>query len=676
MYRNRILSLLFIVLSTGLQAQTDSTKEINLEEIVVKAFEQNRRLKDIPAAVNLIGPRALGRFNDNSIVAAINSMPGVRMEERSPGSYRLNVRGSSSRSPFGVRNVKIYYNDLPYTDPGGQTYLNQLGFYNIQSAEIIKGPGSSLYGAGTGGVMLIESLGENAEAGLTSGYTTGSFNLQHAYSTITTASEKFISRVSYQHLGTDGYRDHSKMSRDVLSWNGIFKINEKRQLKTTFLYSDLYYQTPGALNLSEYKANPKSARPGSANAKAAIYQKTFIAGASYTQQLTSSISNKTVLYGAFTELRNPNLRGYDRSSEPHVGGRSVFTYNLPLARSAINFNAGAEWQQGFATANSFKNVGGNADSIRYYDDIRNRQSILFAQAIYDVNDWSFTAGASWNWLNVKAQRFTPRALGEQERKFDNEIAPRFSILKKIAAYTIYAGISKGFSSPTTSELLPTGGNINFQLNAEYGTNYDLGVRTTLFDKLYIDVNAFSFALKNTIVQRRDALGGDFYVNAGRTKQRGIETYISYPFFAASANSGLFWVSHSFHDFNYKEFERGANDFSGKRIPGAPQQALFSGIDFMVHGFQTAVTYLYTSKIPLNDANSFYADAYHLLGLKIGYQKAIDRISLKFFAGVDNLLNEHYSLGNDINGFGGRFYNAAPERNYYAGLNLSWNKKKE
>ena len=60
------------------------------------------------------------------------------MDERSPGSYRLNIRGSSLRSPFGVRNVKIYYDGIPFTDPGGNTYLNQLGFYNIQSVEILK----------------------------------------------------------------------------------------------------------------------------------------------------------------------------------------------------------------------------------------------------------------------------------------------------------------------------------------------------------------------------------------------------------------------------------------------------------------------------------------------------------------------------------------------------------
>jgi iron complex outermembrane receptor protein len=243
------------------------------------------------------------------------------------------------------------------------------------------------------------------------------------------------------------------------------------------------------------------------------------------------------------------------------------------------------------------------------------------------------------------------------------------------AFTIYTGISKGFSSPTTSELRPTGGAINNQLEAEYGTSYDFGVRATLFNKLNVDINAFSFGLKSTIVQRRDALGGDFYVNAGSTKQHGIESYLSYPFSVTNSTNGLIWISHSFHDFTYKEFAKGNDDFSGKRLPGEPKHALSSGIDYGIKGLRVALTHSYSGKVPLNDANSFYADAYHLLGFRLSYEKTINRIGVRVFAGAENLLDEQYSLGNDINGFGGRFFNAAPGRNYYAGLNFIWNKKK-
>ena len=291
------------------QNERDSLAEIQLDEVIVKAYEQNRKLSEIPAAVNYIGRQTWERFGAAQIVQAVNTTPGVRMEERSPGSYRFNIRGSALRSPFGVRNVKVYYNDLPYTNPGGNTFLNQLGNYNYGSLEIIKGPGSSLYGAGTGGVLLIESMGNNNEQpGAIAEYTGGSYGLQNIYGAVITGAEKFTSKTSYQHQQSSGYRAHSELRRDVLSWTGNFKWDENRQLKTTFVYGDLFYETPGALTVAEYNTDPKKARqgnaffPGAEAAGASVRQKTFLAGASYTQQLLTKLQSKTVFYGSFTQL--------------------------------------------------------------------------------------------------------------------------------------------------------------------------------------------------------------------------------------------------------------------------------------------------------------------------------------------------------------------------------------
>ena len=169
--------LLLLCFSCFSQEETDTLK--TLDEVTVRAFEQNRHVKEIPASVNYISQSQLARFNNTSILPAINNTPGVRMEERSPGSYRMNIRGSTLRSPFGVRNVKIYWNDLPLTDPGGNTYLNQLGYYNFNSIEIIKGPGSSLYGAGSGGVMLINGFPDKWVQGTDVSFITGSYGLRN-----------------------------------------------------------------------------------------------------------------------------------------------------------------------------------------------------------------------------------------------------------------------------------------------------------------------------------------------------------------------------------------------------------------------------------------------------------------------------------------------------------------
>jgi iron complex outermembrane receptor protein len=243
---------------------------------------------------------------------------------------------------------------------------------------------------------------------------------------------------------------------------------------------------------------------------------------------------------------------------------------------------------------------------------------------------------------------------------------------------LYASISKGFSPPSTAELFPTGSLTNFGLNAEEGTNYDIGVKARFWNKLYVDADAFWFALKNTIVQRHDAGGGDYYANAGKTDQHGIETYLSYPLLQGKwFEQSLFWISHTWHDFHYKDFKQVNNDFSGNQMPGDAKHTISTGIDATTKGgFNAAIIYYYSGKIPLNDANTAYADAYEVVGAKLGYQKWIkDKWRFRFMAGADNLLDEKYSLGNDLNAFGGRYYNAAPGRNYYVAVLIQWVSKK-
>lgn len=680
----------FIISTAQAQQEEDSTQRYTaLPDVTIKAFEQNRRVSTVPAAINVINRQTLNLFSPTSIVQAVNTMPGVRMEERSPGSYRFNIRGSSLRSPFGVRNVKVYFNDIPITDPGGQTYLNELGYYNYNSIEVIKGPASSLYGAGTGGTLLIESMNQNEQPGATVEYSTGSYNLQNIYAAISTGSEKLVSRATFQHQQNNGYRNQSELRRDVQSWTGLFRMNENKFLKVSYLYGDLFYETPGALTKAEYDVNPKAARPAAGAfpsaeaARAFVRQRMFLAGASYTQHFAPKWENKSVLYGMFTELRNPAVRNYGKNSEPHVGARTLFTFRQAFNQSSFNFIIGGEWQEGFSSAAVHKNVSGSPDSLRTYDEIHNKQQMIFSQASLDLNaGWSLIGGASWNWLNVRFERFTPAPLGFQKRKFDNQIAPRIAVMKRLKIegneFNVYSGVSRGFSPPTKDELVPTGSAVNLGLNAEEGTNYDVGVKARIANKLYIDVDAFLFDLTNTIVQRRDAGGGDYYINSGKTNQHGIETYLSYPLFQGKTfEQSLFWISHTWHDFEYRSFKQVANDFSGNQMPADAKHTISTGIDATTRkGLNAAVTFYHSGKVPLNDANTAFADAYSIVGAKIGYQKWVsNKWRMRLVAGADNLLDQKYSLGNDLNAAAGRYYNVAPGRNFYVSLLVQWVSKK-
>lgn len=680
-----LISMIFHQLIAQTGEQTDSSEV--LEAVVVRGYEQNRRLLEISAPVSVINKTQLERFSNLTILPAINTSAGVRMEERSPGSYRLNIRGSSLRSPFGVRNVKLYWNNIPFTDPGGNTYLNQLSFHNVSSVEILKGPASSLYGAGTGGAVVIKSFPVLWKPGVSMNYVAGSFDHHLINSSVQFGNDHSQHSISFTHQETEGYRVQSAMDRDVLTYEAKLKAGEHDQVNVFFLYGDLYYQTPGGLTKAQYEANPKAARPAAGmfpsavQAGAAIYQKTFLAGFSNEHQFGPAFSNTTSLYGAFTEIENPAIRNFEKRNEPHAGTRTVFSYKADIQKSKLNLILGGELQKGFSNIKVYRNRQGISDSLQTDDEVNNLQYFVFSQAELELSaGWIFTLGASLNKATIDFSRVSSVPPVKQKRTYNNEIAPRFSVLKKLNAnLAAYASVSKGFSPPTLAELLPSTSIINTSLEAEDGTNYEIGSRGSFFqDRLYIDINAFWFSLKNTLAQRRDASGADYFENAGSTRQRGVETSINwYPVRRATAfiSDWRVFASHTWHHFEFKDYKQINVDLSGKKLPSVAPHVVASGIDVTTEiGLYSNINYYYSDAVPLNDANTDFATSFHLLGARLGFRKPIsNHFRLDIFGSVDNILNTAYSLGNDINAAAARYYNAAPGINYSAGIGVVWSR---
>lgn len=651
-----------------------------LDEVEVHAFGQQTKLRTSNIAMQTLGVAALNRDNKISLVNSFNTIAGVKMEERSPGSYRINIRGSSLRSPFGVRNVKVYWNDIPVTDPGGNTYFNQFAFNNFNDVEIYKGPASGMYGAGTGGLIMLNTPFKQQE--IKAAYTAGSYGSHLTSGVAGWYNNNQNGQVAFSHQQGNGYRIQSHMKRNNFSYAGSIKINDQQTIYTNLLLNDLYYQTPGGLTLAEYKANARQARPASGTfpsaveAKAAIWQKNFLLGITHQYFINNRFNLKTTVYGALAQVKNSAIRNFEQRHEPHFGGRTTLSYEKKFESGGLlQWLFGAEYQHGIFSTKVSNNVAGAPGVLQTNDAIKINGLSVFAQVVYAItNSWIFTGGLSENKSSLAFTRLTNEPATVQKFSYDNELAPRISIIKKIKNdLSLIATVSKGFSPPTVAELLPSTG-ILTALKAEHGWNYELTARQFLWrGRLHLEATGFYFNLEDGLVQRRDAAGADYFTNAGRIKEKGAELLAQY-IYVASKKSIFNYLNYraalTFSHFRYGNFVNAQGDFSGKVVPGIPaNNASLSADVYLKKGFYTNISYYASQKIFLNDANTATANPYHLLGCKAGYKNQYRKWKYDFFAGADNLLNQTYSLGNDINAAAGRYYNAAPKRNYYAGLVL-------
>jgi iron complex outermembrane receptor protein len=679
-------SLLFALTISSLQlfAQNKSDTTKRLQEVVIKPFFTEQPLMRTTGSIGLIDQTVFDRQSANSFVSSVNTISGVRMEERSPGSYRLSIRGSLLRSPFGVRNVKTYFDDFPLTDAGGNTYLNALDIAAAGQLQILKGPQGSIYGANSGGVILIQPQYPTDTTQIGLRLEGGSFGTFHQNANVAKQFKKYSFSLTQAYQRSDGYREHSNMERKYFQLLQKLDYAPNANLKALVFYSDLSYNTPGGLTAAQYLDNPRASRLATAFTKSAIeqnagiYSKTLYGGVSNTWDISSHFKHVISVYATHTDFKNPFITNYEKRDENTLGLRSYFEYNTKVQSSNLKFNIGVESARTGTEFENYDNNFGVPGAVQSIDDLTAKTSFAFAQLGFDVMDKLLVElSVSANLNKYDYETLQPIAIAKRERKFDNQVLPRFALSYLVTPdLTLRGSISKGYSAPTTSEVRPSNNVINLDLEPEYGWNYETGFRLQALDKkLFLDVTGFYYNLKSAIVRRVDENMSEFFVNAGGTKQWGLETSLSY-WLLPYKTSGIIRAvqirnGYTLSRFKFVDYIATNTDFSGNALTGVPKAVVVSSADIQLpKGIYVFLQHNYTSSIPLNDANTAYARKYHLLQGKIGIkQLMIGKVPMEIFGGADNILNQKYSLGNDLNAVGNRYFNAAATRSFYGGVAL-------
>ena len=679
----KIKLLLCFLLTVGLaHAQTDSIQKLN--EVIIKGYYNPQPLLRAVGSVSLIDSNQARNHTKSSLVGLINTVPGVRMEERSPGSYRLSLRGSLLRSPFGIRNIKIYVDDFPLTDAGGNTYLNLLDATALGNIEIYKGPEASNFGASTGGALLISSptLGGNQLKG---GLNMGAYGLLHQSASLAQNYQNYGFSLNQAYQSSNGYRENSALKRKYIQTTQQWAYNQKGQLKALLLYSDLHYQTPGGLTDVQMAANPKAARlatstlPSAAQQQAGIYNRTFFGGLAHQYNFNQHFKHVIALFTSYTDFKNPFITNYELRKEQTIGFRTFLNYtNNAIARIKYNVQTGFE---GASTTSNIKNYGNNSGTMgamKVSDHLAANQSFAFIRLNVDIDQQLLIElGSSLNLFSYNYESYFPQGVAKKTRDFKTVLMPKLAASYLLTPNTtLRASASKGYSPPTLAEVRSSDNIINNNLKAEAGWNYEGGLRYAANNRrFFVDATLFHFQLKNAIVRRLNSNNIEYFINAGGTKQLGAELQTAWWLLKLPPTQFLNGLqlrnSYTYSHFRFADFKNAQQDYSKNRLTGVPNHTLISSLEFnLKKGFYTFVQHNYTSAIPLNDANTFFAKNYHLVDLRAGVRRiTLGKAVLDVSFGINNVLNQRYSLGNDLNAANNMYFNPAPGINYDAGISI-------
>jgi iron complex outermembrane receptor protein len=680
--KNVLLALSILPLATYAQSYSDTTH--NLQEVVIQAYPGKQfSLLQVPTSSTVLTARQLQLQQGVTLLPALNTVPGVRMEERSPGSYRLSLRGSLLRSPFGIRNVKLYLGGIPLTDAGGNSYLNLSDPGSFQGIEVLKGPDGSQFGANSGGVILLHPAGTLADSShLRTDVQGGSYGLFRQQVGWQQQWGNYKMNIYEATHRSDGYRDNSAMKRYYLQTAQQWQYNSSNQLKLIAFYSDLDYRTPGGLTEVQAAANPKAARPATATLPGAVTQnagirnKTALGGLIHTSQLAEHWQHVIAIYGSNTHFENPFITNYEARDENTAGARTyIALQDQPLGNSGmrLDWTTGMEWQQTKSDIDNYGNRAGVRDTLQAASNITARQYFYFTGVtLRPGKKWVAEAAVSVNYYRYRFNDVAANVDGK--KKFTAELMPRFSLSYLISpSLAARATISRGYSPPSIAEVRASDNIINTTLQAETGWNYETGLRLNTRDNRFqADAAVFYYELQDAIVRKLHDDGTEFFVNAGGTHQTGVEfqgsAWLQSPRAAGFTRGIQLQGSYTYSHFLFSNYNSAGKDFSGNALTGVPENIATASL---LVAFPARVSlygqYTYTDRLPLDDANTTFAKAYHLVLAKLNW--GVNKW-LSVYAGADNLLDNYYSLGNDLNAVGARYYNPAPGRNYYGGLRVT------
>lgn len=562
-------------------AQNDSIK--NLPEVIVSAYPSKLLLLHITSSVSIIEQQHIRDYTNQSLVPVLNSIAGLRMEERSPGSYRLSIRGSLLRSPFGIRNIKIYFDEFPLTDAGGNTYLNLINANSINSIQIIKGPEGSMFGANTGGVILLGSENKSDSSLIIANLKTGSYGLFDEQISIDKKWKRYSLNINQSYQKSDGYRQNSAMQRNYLQV--IQKLNYKKgSVKLLMIGSQLHYETPGGLTLSQAQLDPRQARlattslPGTIEQKAGIYNSTFYAGLSNEFHFSSILKHVITLFGSYTDFKNPFITNYEIRKEQSLGLRTYFELGMKKSNVNWKWDVGMEWQQTNSGITDYNNNLGSIGSTQTSDDLNASQNFIFSQfSMLIKSRLEIEAALSLNNYQYHYKNIFPNEENYfTTKKLEPQLMPKIGISYRIINNLVWrASASKGYSPPTLVELRPSDNIIYSGLQSEYGWNYETGFRfKSLNQRWKADVVVFKFDLQHAIVRRVNNMGVEYFVNAGSTNQLGLEFQLSGEIVKHSTQGfirGLdFQNGLTYYDFTFTNYSNNLISYSGNKLTGVPK----------------------------------------------------------------------------------------------------------
>ena len=638
---------------------TVKVRQIDLHEVVVQSFKQNRDLRLEPLSASSVTGTAIQNKNITDIKEFSSFIPNLFMPDYgSKLTSPVYIRGIGSK--INAPSVGLYVDGIPYFEKSAFDF----NFTEIDRMEVLRGPQGTLYGRNTmGGIINVYTKSPLKYQGTNAFISNGTYgNRDYALSRYAKIGDTFGYALSANYNRSDGYFTNlftDKKADDQKSGSGRIRLEWKPMDRLSLgLMSSYDYSKQGGYPYAV--CDSLTHKPGDVNYNDYSFYKRAMSTTGLTVEYKGegySLSSKT----AFQYLSDH--QGIDQD----FSAASVYFANQDQKQKMVS----EEFNIKSTTANRYKWLFGafgfwqGIDNTVIMDYLAAKYSsrklydtptygiAFYHQSTFDdllIDGLSATFGIRYDYERASTDFLSFKDTEEDSKQLDafysklkfSQVTPKFALQYMFPSTgIIYATVTKGYK---------TGGfNTSFEreedrsFRPETSWNYEVGAKHPFLDnRLSAELSLFWIDWKNQQINQSLTVGS-MLTNAGRSVSKGVEVTLQ----GNPVNGLMVQVNYGFTHATFKEYvdEKKNIDYSGNYLPMVPSHTFAVGADYTLSNpcthidrFLISLNYTGTGRIYWKEDNKVSQPYYGQLSGKVSATKGF----ATFAIWAKNITNTHYN----------------------------------
>ena len=686
-------------ISAGMTSRLDfalTSQAAIMAPTVITATRELQRRDEATVAIEVLQGEEIRRTRAAHPAQLLNRIAGVHASELSGEGHSMSIR-----QPITTKPMYLYLEDGIPTRATGFFNHNALYEVNVpQSAgvEVIKGPGTALYGSDAiGGVVNVLTRGAPAVPGIEATLEGGANGHARLLASGGTMTGNHGLRIDLNATRSDGWRDASGYERYSgtirWDWSGAGGLSAR----TVLTASDIEQNDVAAIGQAAFDSQP------SFNRSPIAYRSVTAVRASTALELDrgSTLWSLTPFARYNTLALIPSWQlSYDPQDwdtrNSSLGALVKVRHDVESLRGRVIAGVDLDYSPGSFLARQIVTslddgvwTGYTIGDTHYDYDVTYRAASPYLQLeVMPTSQLTLEAGVRWDAVGYDySSHLAPLATGTHRRPADTtltytHLSPKLGLTwRPMREASLFASFRNGFRAPSQGQLFQQNTAANsVGLEPVTVNAVELGVRGEVAGRAAYQLGVYDMRISDDILTYVTPLNTREATNAGRTSHRGVEASVSLALaydlrldasWSISTQRYETWVPQAARDANGDQPAVDEVRYDGRRMEGAPRDLgsiLLTWSPELLGDGRVAAELTRTGSYFMDPENTTRYGGHEVVNIHANGRVHRD---VELFARITNLFDTRFAETATFNAFQGAQYQPGRGRALFAGLRLDW-----